>query len=231
MIQINLKPGAKRASAKGSRPLFAGVVAGVKGLGSRIKEPWLALAVGAWVLVILGFGVFFMLTTSQLKSLEPKLVASRSEFRRYQGFLQQKRMEERARDSTLAQIGTISAVDQDRFVWPHIVDEVGSAVPDFTWLTSITAIAVQPDANFVDTTGGAPPATIKIVGRTSDLTNYTAFLRRLEESPWLGNVLPVEAKTITLNNRLITEFTIQATFTKADSSYIKTVPILESVVR
>ena len=155
----------------------------------------------------------------------------RSEFRRYQGFLLQKRKEEKIRDSTLAQIGTISAVDQDRFVWPHIVDEVGSAVPDFTWLTSIAAIPVSANATTSDTTGSAPPITIKIVGRTSDLTNYTAFLRRLEESPWLGDVLPIDAKTITLNNRLITEFTIQATFTRADSSYIKTVPILESVVR
>jgi Tfp pilus assembly protein PilN len=229
MIHINLKPGAKRAAPKGARPSFSGVSAGFKGLSSRIKEPILALAVGAWAVVILGLGFLFISTASQKSSLEPKMDQTRSEFRRYQGFLQQKRKEEKIRDSILTQIGTISAVDQDRFVWSHIVDEVGSAVPDFTWLTSIAAIATPTDAN-ADSTG-APPVNLKIVGRTSDLTNYTAFLRRLEESPWLGNVLPVEAKTVTLNNRLITEFTIQATFTKADSSHIKTVPILESVVR
>lgn len=230
MIQINLKPGTRRTSRKGSGPMFAGVAEGLKGLRSQIKEPWLAVAVGAWVVVILGLGFFFISTSVQSGSLEPKLTATRSEFRRYQGFLQQKRKEEKIRDSTLAQIGTISAVDQDRFVWPHIIDEVGSAVPDFTWLTSIASVAA-PVGTSPDTAGNAPPVNIKIVGRTSDLTNYTAFLRRLEESPWLGDVMPVEAKTVTLNNRLITEFTIQATFTKADSSRIKTVPILESVVR
>ncbi len=229
MIHINLKPGAKRAAPKGSRPSFSGVSAGFKGLRSRIKEPMLALAIGAWVVVILGLGFFFITTASQKNSLEPKLTQSRSEYRRYQSFLQQKHKEEKVRDSILTQIGTISAVDQDRFVWAHIVDEVGSAVPDFTWLTSISNIPAAPGA--VEDSTGAPPVNFKIVGRTSDLTNYTAFLRRLEESPWLGNVLPVEAKTVTLNNRLITEFTIQATFTKADSSHIKTVPILESVVR
>jgi Tfp pilus assembly protein PilN len=231
MIHINLKPGARRASAKGSRPLFAGMAEGFKGLSSRIKEPWLALAVGAWVLVILGCGFSVVRNASQVSKLQPQVDASRSEFRRYQGFLLQKRKEEKVRDSTLAQIGTIAAVDQDRFVWPHIVDEVGNAVPDFTWLTSIAAVAAPPSSSPGDSAGGAPSVTIKIVGRTSDLTNYTAFLRRLEESPWLGDVLPIDAKTITLNNRLITEFTIQAAFTKADSSYIKTVPILESVVR
>ena len=230
MIHINLKPGARRVSTKGGQPLFAGMAAGLKGLGSRIKEPWLALAVGAWVVVILGLGFLFISTATQRGSLEPKMVAARSEYRRYQGFLQQKRREEKIRDSTLAQIGTIAAVDQDRFVWPHIVDEVGSAVPEYTWLTSITSIPTVIDVN-ADTTGSGPQVKLKIIGRTSDLTNYTAFLRRLEESPWLGDVLPVEAKTITLNNRLITEFTIQATFTRADSSRIRTVPILESVVR
>lgn len=229
MIHINLKPGAKRAAPKGARPSFAGVSAGFKGLRSKVKEPILALAIAAWAVVILGLGFFFITTTSQKSTLEPQLTQSRSEFRRYQTFLQQRHKEEKIRDSILTQIGTISAVDQDRFVWAHIVDEVGSAVPDFTWLISIASIPAPIDAN-VDSTG-APPVNLKIVGRTSDLSNYTAFLRRLEESPWLGNVLPVEAKTVTLNNRLITEFTIQATFTKADSSHIKTVPILESVVR
>jgi len=210
--------------------MFAGVADGFKHLRSQIKEPLLAMAVGAWVIVILVLGFFFITTATQTRSLEPKLTATRSEFRRYQGFLQQKRKEEKVRDSTLAQIATIASVDQDRFVWPHIIDEVGSALPDFTWLTSIASVAAPAGAT-PDTSGNAPPVNIKIVGRTSDLTNYTAFLRRLEESPWLGNVLPIEAKSITLNNRLITEFTIQATFTKADSSRIKLVPILESVVR
>ena len=230
MIQINLKPGTRRASSKGSGPMFAGVAEGFKKLRSQIKEPMLAMAVGAWVIVIVGLGFLFISTAAQNGSLEPKLTATRSEFRRYQGFLQQKRKEEKVRDSTLAQIATIASVDQDRFVWPHIIDEVGSAVPDFTWLTSIASVAA-PAATAPDTSGNAPPVDIKIVGRTSDLTNYTAFLRRLEESPWLGNVLPIEAKTVTFNNRLITEFTVQATFTKADSSRIKMVPILESVVR
>ncbi len=230
MIQINLKPGARRVSHKGSGSMFAGVVDGFKNLRSQIKEPLLAMAVGAWVIVILGLGYLFIATTAQNRSLEPKLTATRSEFRRYQGFLQQKRKEEKVRDSTLSQIATIASVDQDRFVWPHIIDEVGSAVPDFTWLISIASVAAPATAT-PDTSGNAPPVNIKIVGRTSDLTNYTAFLRRLEESPWLGNVLPIEAKTVTFNNRLITEFTVQATFTKADSSRIKMVPILESVVR
>ena len=62
-----------------------------------------------------------------------------------------------------------------------------------------------------------------------DLQAYTRFLRQLEASPWLDNVTPLEAKTIVEKERPVTEFTIQATFAKADSAYIRTVPISQSV--
>ena len=78
--------------------------------------------------------------------------------------------------------------------------------------------------------GDAPPPVIRIQGRTGDLANYTAFLRRLEASPWLVNVLPIQAQTVIEGNRPLTAFTIQATFSQADSSVVRTMPILESVV-
>ena len=61
MIQINLKPGAKRTAARGSRPMFAGMAEAFKGLRSRVKEPWLAAAFAAWALVVLGLGGLFLI--------------------------------------------------------------------------------------------------------------------------------------------------------------------------
>lgn len=225
MITINLKPGAKRQAQKGRS--FAAVTDQFKGLGESVKEPWRLAAIAAWVVVALGLGFMYLRTGSQLSSLEPQVLAKRAEFRRYQGFLAQKRREEKVRDSILSQIGVISAVDQDRYVWPHILSEIGGALPDFTWLSSVSNVAVTPDPN----DSSAAPVQVRIVGFTNDLQNYTAFLRRLEESPWLSNVEPKEAKTAVVGNRAMTQFTIQASFSRADSSMIRTVPILKSVVR
>jgi hypothetical protein len=44
------------------------------------------------------------------------------------------------------------------------------------------------------------------------------------------NVLPLQAQTVIQGNRPLTSFTIQATFSQADSSVVQTTPILESVV-
>jgi Tfp pilus assembly protein PilN len=224
MITINLRPGARRAVKRGAA--FAGMGGRFKEMTSGVKDPWQMAAMAAWALVVLGLGFFFITTSAKASSLGPQLEEARAEHERYQGFLREKRREELSRDSILSQIGTISAIDRDRFVWPHILDEVNDALPDNTWLTEVATLTAS--TNVVP--GDAPPPVIRIQGRTGDLANYTAFLRRLEASPWLVNVLPIQAQTVIEGNRPLTAFTIQATFSQADSSVVRTMPILESVV-
>ncbi len=225
MITINLRPGVKRTVKRASP--FEGLGERFKSMGSGDRDPWKLGAIAAWALVLLGLGFLFLRTGSRTASLTTELEEARVEHARYQTFLREKRSEERARDSILAQIGTISAVDRDRYTWTHILDEIGSSLPEGTWLTEITAISTSPVAAAgID----AGPPSIRIGGRTADLANYTAFLRRLEASPWLENVLPLQAAAVLEGNRSLTQFTIQATFSQADSSVVQTTPILESVV-
>jgi Tfp pilus assembly protein PilN len=227
MITVNLKPGARRQAAKG--PAFGGVKDRFKALGQSIKQPWLATAIGVWAVVLLGLGFMWWRTSSQLGTLDPKLQTTMTEYRRYRDFLNQKKRAMRLQDSILAQIGTISAVDQDRYVWSHVMDEVAGALPDNTWLTAVNTVPVAPDPNAP--AGAAPPIVLQIIGRTTDLQNYTAFLRRLDESAWLTNVLPIEAKTVIEGNRPLTAFTIQASYSRPDSTWFEMVPILESTGR
>lgn len=227
MITVNLKPGARRA-AKQSGPAFGDLIAKLKGFTSGERDPMQLVGAGSLAVVVLGLGAMWALSSSKLASLEPQLEETRAEHDRYQGFIRQKRREERVRDSILTQIGTIAAVDRDRFVWPHLLDEISGALPDYTWLISVASVAAAP--NPADTTDAPAPVSVSIKGRTGDLQNYTAFLRRLEASPWLANVQAIEAKTVIVSNRALTEFTVQAAFERADSTQVRTVPILESVV-
>ena len=230
MITINLTPGTKRQAPKGD--LLGSLRARWLGVRDLVKEPGLVLAGGAWLVVLLVLGGLFLRTSSRLGVLEPRMQAAQDEYKRYRNFVSEKKREGRARDSILAQIGTISAVDQDRFTWSHILDEIAGAMPDATWLTSVSPLGVPGSVTAdIDSTSSAP-VSVLIAGQTSDLQNYTAFLRRLGESPWLTDVAPVKTETIIdQSNRPITAFTVQATFVHADSSRVQTVPILESTVR
>ncbi|MES2124012.1 MAG: hypothetical protein V4503_04910 [Gemmatimonadota bacterium] len=127
MITINLRPGARRQTKRGNA--FAGFGERITVITSKVKEPWLAVALASWVLVLGFLGFVLVSTTARMSSLEPKLEAARTEYARYQDFVKQKRREENVRDSILAQIGTITGVDQQRYTWPHILDDIGGAPP------------------------------------------------------------------------------------------------------
>jgi hypothetical protein len=62
-----------------------------------------------------------------------------------------------------------------------------------------------------------------------DIQAYTKFLRQLEASPWIIDVTPVSAMTVVEKDRPVTAFTIRATYRQADSAYIRTVPLSQSV--
>jgi Tfp pilus assembly protein PilN len=246
MITVNLRPNLKRKRAR--RPL-AGALDGVRGLGSRIKDPVLLVAVLSWVGVIGWLGYGFLGTARDLSALTPQLEQSRSENKRFKTFLSEKRHQESIRDSLVAQIGVIRTVDGARYVWPHLLDEVTRALPAYTWLIDLgpagahaTAPAPAPapapaakpaHPSKADSIAAAnappPPVQFEVNGRTVDIQAYTKFLRQLEASPWITDVTPVSAMTVVEKDRPVTAFTIRATYRQADSAYIRTVPLSQSV--
>lgn len=225
MIKINLLPGVKRKrSASSAKDAILGRF---RDLGSRVKEPMLLVAAAAWVLVagFLAFG--FITNTAKMRTLEPRLEQVRDEHRRYKNLMNEKRKTENIRDSLLAQITVIRGVDGDRYTWPHVLDEVAKALPPYTWLVDLAVVGAAAVADSADTT--MPAMQFQIGGRTADIQAYTRFLRQLEASPWLVNVTPLQAQTVVEKERAVTAFTIRATFAPADSAYIRTVPMSQSV--
>ena len=220
----------------------------MRGLGSKIKDPILLLAVLSWVGVGGWLGFVFLGTTRELSALTPQLEQSRAENKRFKAFLAEKRHQETIRDSLVAQIGVIRTVDGDRYVWPHLLDEVTRALPAYTWLVDLGPAGARrrprcrprapaasrrrprPARPTRPTRRPAPVAVqFEVNGRTVDIQAYTKFLRQLEASPWITDVTPVSAQTVVEKERPVTAFTIRATYKQADSAYIRTVPLSQSV--
>jgi Tfp pilus assembly protein PilN len=237
MITVNLRPGQKRKRA--GNP-FAGLLSGFSGLrdlAAKVKDPLLMGAVGAWVCVGGGLGLIYLNSVRQLYTLEPRLEQARSENRRFKAFLADKRRQEKIRDSLLAQITVIRGVDGDRYVWPHLLDEITKALPAYTWLVNLGFINApvapseppKPGAKVDSTVVVKPALSFEITGRTIDIQAYTRFLRQLEASPWITDVVPVSAQTVVEKERPVTAFIVRASFNRADSAYIRTAPFSQSV--
>jgi Tfp pilus assembly protein PilN len=244
MITVNLRPGQKRKRSGTSLKGLMDRLSVLRELSAKVKDPLLMAAVGAWVCVVAGLGLIYLNNVRQLYVLEPRLEQARSENRRFKAFIADKRRQEKIRDSLLAQITVIRRVDGDRYIWPHLLDEITKALPAYTWLvdlgTASSPNAAQAAAQAPKATGskaGATPDSValqpavafQINGRTIDIQAYTRFLRQLEASPWIVDVTPVSAQTVVEKERPVTAFVIRATYTRADSAYIRTAPFSQSV--
>jgi Tfp pilus assembly protein PilN len=236
MIEINLLPGKKKA-AKGAGMKLS--MPDFKGLIAQVKDPWLIGAIGAWVLVGGGGALLFITDRARLAAAETRLETDRTEARRWEIVIAQKRQAQKVRDSLLYQINVIRQIDADRYIWPHVLDQATKALPPYTWITQIrTASAiVAPGAGQVNNgpvtvdrdSSGAPLVAVSIEGRTVDIQAYTTFLRQLAASPWFTDVTPASSQTVIEADRPVTSFAVTVHYKVADSVYIRTIPLVQSV--
>ena len=234
MIEINLLPGKKKKAAGGGG--FKIALPDFQGLLATIKNPWLFVVSAAAIIVVGGGLLGFIAYSTRLRVLNSRLADVQAEKRRFDAVIAQKRQSEKIRDSLVAEINVIRGIDADRYVWPHVLDQITKALPPYTWLTGVSLAGgtnVAPGApgatapTGVDSTG-APQVRVWITGSTVDIQAYTTFLRQLAASPWLTDVTPATTSTVVEADRPITAFNVAVRFRVADSVYIRTVPLIQS---
>jgi Tfp pilus assembly protein PilN len=230
MIEINLLPGKKKKAAgpgfQLSMPDFRAIIA-------QVKDPWLIGAIAVWVVVGGGGAALFITGRARLAAAEARLDAIKIEKRRYDIVIAQKRRAEQVRDSLLAQINVIREIDADRYVWPHVLDQVTKALPPYTWITRVMALTAvstgAPSPGAPDSGAAAPAVRVAIEGRTVDIQAYTTFLRQLAASPWFTDVTPASSQVVIEADRPVTGFSVTVRYRVADSVYIRTVPLVQAV--
>jgi Tfp pilus assembly protein PilN len=122
----------------------------------------------------------------------------------------------RARQDTLGQrIDVIRTIDEDRFIWAHVLDHISQALPDYTWLTTIQ-----------QTAGEGREIQIRIEGLTSTTRALTVFMRQLEASPFLRGIRLVSVEQVQQGQKVVNNFVLLSQYEQPDSSVITTEPII-----
>lgn len=232
MIEINLLPGArKKTKATGGgggssvdvRALFAQ-------LGERFKDPWLGVAVGGLAVGLLAVGaMWFFQSRTETALLEQEQIAVQDSAR-FDAVVKATRRAQAQRDSIMRQMAIIAAIDRERFVWPHILDEVSRALPTYTWLRSVVqtnaAATASPEAVAA---GTAPKVAVRVIGITVDLQALTIFVKQLEASDFLENVTIVGTQATVAEGKQVTEFTVDLQYQTPPESAVRTVPLTIAV--
>lgn len=225
MIEINLLPGARKKSrsSPGASIDFRALVGD---LGARFKDPWLLVAIAGMAIGLSVIGAMMFLQKSERETLEEQERVAVQDSTRYASVLDQRRAAEVARDAILRQMAVISAIDGDRFVWPHIMDEVSRALPTYTWLRSLTQTSsnatVSPEAVAA---GTVPRLTFRLIAYTVDLQAVTIYMKQLEASPFIENVTLGVSETAVTEGKEVHQFQLDMMYQRPDSTAIRTVPL------
>jgi Tfp pilus assembly protein PilN len=240
MIEINLLPGAaKKNKGRGSNFSLKAITAQAT---DRIRDPYMLSAVASFVVAAAVIGFMHFSQSSRADRLVEREESAVRDSTRFAMVLKERRKAESKRDSVVRQLQIIRSIDNDRFVWPHILDEVSRALPPYTWLKSIAQTAgsaapvPQAATDKKDDKGkkkdpepSTEPLRFRIVGNTVDIQALTRFMKLLETSPFVQNVQLARSEMVMVDGKEITEFQLDAEYERPERSEMTTAPVALSV--
>ncbi len=259
-IQVNLLPGGKkkRSTSKGAS---LNIGAALSGLSDKVKDPWLLGSIGAVVVSVAAVGILFTTQQASASEIETRLEKAVRDSTRYTNVLEARRNVMAERDSVHRQVQIIRTIDDNRYIWAHLLDEISRALPAYTWLTSVeqTSKAVLPPGAEpqvalnskeakaaaaaakeaadkpkskkapADTIVVNQPVAFRVVGQTVDMQALTTFMKELESSSFVKNVMLVKSEIVVVDGKDVTEFQLDAEFEVPPTELLSTEPLVVPV--
>lgn len=215
MIEVNLSPGATKRPAK---------------RGRRSRTPFARLAklpkfdrlmifvVGSWIVAPAVAGWLFFGLRSQTAALGLSLEEARQDSAHYATLMVANKHLRARRDTIARKLEIIQRIDANRYVVSHVMDAISSALPDYTWLTSI--ITVQADSSREN-------PSFRIEGRTGNTFALTEFMKDLEASPFLRGVTLTSTELVSEDGKMLHAFALNAQYEDPPPDAIQTVPLFD----
>jgi Tfp pilus assembly protein PilN len=218
VIKINLLPGGKKGSGTSrsfslSLPSF--------GAGGE-RDQWVLGAVAAAV-VGLGLMAFLWFSSSSAQEeVELALEEARRDSARFADIVERTELLQARSDSIIQRVSIIQEIDEGRYIWPHILDEVARALPEYTWLDQV-----------VQVTEGAGPVRVRVVGTAGNNFALAVFMDQLEASPFLRDVSLVQSEQTVQSvaegaRQVVYSFEVEARYEAPPLDFLETVPLFDS---
>jgi Tfp pilus assembly protein PilN len=248
MIEINLLPGAGKKK-KSSRPQAVDFGAMAAGVGGRLRDKFMIAAVLGVVLSVSAVAMLYTMQNKRDATLLARQEKAVQDSTHNANLLKDRYQAEQTRDTVLRQVNLIRSLDEDRYVWPHVLDEVSRALPQYTWITSISFTGTaQGTANVVltpktteDTSAAAKKRrqgpkrldtvvpkdviTIRLMGHTVDIQALTRFWKDLEASPFLAGVQLDKSEPVVEQGKDVTQFQLTLGYSRPDTALLHRVPL------
>lgn len=208
MIEVNLRPGGRKRPSR--LPAFKLPIPRLKGLPA---DRWI-LGVSAYGLVAVVVAAYLYLGASgRHEELAVQIEEAVRDSTRYADLIVKAERLQARRDSIAQRVTVIQEIDAKRYIWPHVLDEVGGALPDFTWLIELVQVEAGDELR------------LRIRGKTGNNFALTQLMRNLEASPFMRNVTLITTEQVVEGDRLVSEFSLEVTYENPPPEILETVPL------
>jgi Tfp pilus assembly protein PilN len=164
--------------------------------------------VGAGVIALLSLvvvGWLWFSVAGQAEELRVEIEAAQRDSARFADVIRRAETLQARRDTIAQRVMVLQDIDGSRYVWPHLMDEVGRALPSFTWLIRMQQVSPPPNLSF------------RVRGRASNYFALTTFMENLEASPFVRGVRLVTSDQVVMSipgagSRNVYEFELEASW-------------------
>ncbi len=183
-------------------------------------DPYIVGAIAAGVVAVGVIGWLFLGVRSDREEVQVAVDAAVQDSVRFADLIERTNQLTARRDSIGQRVAIIQEIDAGRYIWPHILDEIAQALPDYLWLREV--LQVQED-----------PLQIRLTGRAGSNFAITNFMRGLEASRFLREVVlerTEQAPGEQDPSEIVYVFEMLVTFEPPSLGELETVPLFESEV-
>lgn len=213
MIEVNLLPGGKKRTGKGG-----GFKLGLPDLKAMPADPFI---IGAVIVGLASAGLvgwWYTDLNNRNTELAVALEDAIQDSTDFHDLIENNSTLQARQDSVAQKVEIIQEIDAGRYVWPHVLDEVARALPDFLWITALQQVSV---GDFVE---------FRIDGRAGNNIAVTTFMAALEASPFVRGVRLISSEQALEalpggDDQLVIVFTLEAAYEQPAFELLETVPL------
>ncbi len=218
MIEVNLLPGGKKRASKGR-----GLKIGIPDLRSIPADPYIIGAALVAVASLSLAGWWYIGLKGRDEIVQVDLISAIQDSADYHDLIENNSTLEARQDSVAQKVGIIQEIDAGRYVWPHVMDEVARALPDYLWLSALQQVTVGEFIEF------------RIDGRAGNNIAVATFMNSLEASPFIRGVRLISSEQgieslPSGDDQIVILFSVEAGYEQPPFDILETVPLFGAAV-
>lgn len=200
MIEVNLHPGGGKVRRSRTPRLAVPAWLGSGSGGGDGRDLWTLAALIAFGLALLTVGGLWFTQRSAGAEIDARFEEARADSTRLVDLrVLSDSLTARGREIR-ERLELVRGLDEGRFVWPHLLDELATALPEYTWLTAVRVSTPLPEL------------TVQVDGLAANPLAITRFVRNLQESEYVEQVRIMGSQQSEVDNVVAHAFKIVVTY-------------------